>query len=227
MSSTTSYPAGRSTLCLFAKAGVNQIAFGDTTIDCHYAQMDFVDGDSLRDLLDSDNIIPAPKTAQIAIDLYRLLGEFARRKLYHNDLHAGNLIVEKLPDSQRRPEAVDDNVRVKAVDLGSVSDKSTSDPIAQRRGDVRWAANHIRALVERLLQRPDDSVSLEYRLATLLEEHCLTTPLRTTACRHSTSSNKGPGCCRFQNANLRTSDQNETPSATLGNFSGSSLSSAS
>ena len=152
--------------------GQAQIAFGDTTIDCHYAQMDFVDGDSLRDLLDSDNIIPAPKTAQIAIDLYRLLGEFARRKLYHNDLHAGNLIVEKLPDSQRRPEAVDDNVRVKAVDLGSVSDKSTSDPIAQRRGDVRWAANHIRALVERLLQRPDDVVSLEYRLATLLEEHC-------------------------------------------------------
>lgn len=152
--------------------GDTEVQFGSVLIPCHYAQLDFVDGASLRDLLDSKELISSPKIAQITIDLYRLLGELSRRKLYHNDLHAGNLIIEKLPDTQRRPEAVDDNVRVKAVDLGSVSDESASDPELERLGDVRWVANHIRSLVERLLQRPDDVLSLEYRLATLLEEHC-------------------------------------------------------
>ena len=152
--------------------GDTAVQFGAVSLPCHFALLDFVDGDSLRDLLDATELIPSPKIAQITIDLYRLLGELARRKLYHNDLHAGNLVVEKLPDTQRRPEAVDDNVRLKAVDLGSVSDESASDPALQRLGDIRWAASHIRALVQRLLQRPDDVLSIEYRLATLLEEHC-------------------------------------------------------
>jgi hypothetical protein len=152
--------------------GKTTVKFGSLSLPCHYAQMDFADGASLRDFLDSAELIPSPTVAQITIDLYRLLGELARHKLFHNDLHAGNLIVEKLPDSQRRPEAVDDNVRVKAVDLGSVSDKSASDPLQQRLGDVRWAASHIKSLVERLLQKPDEVLTPEYRLATLLEEHC-------------------------------------------------------
>ena len=152
--------------------GETDLQFGGVSIRCHFALMDYVEGESLRDLLDGNDLISAPKIAQIAIDLYRLLGELYRRHQFHNDLHAGNLIVERLSDTQRRPEAVDDNIKLKAVDLGSVSDKTASDPLTQRLGDVRWAAAHIRTLVERLLNHPDEVPVMDYRLATLLEEHC-------------------------------------------------------
>ena len=145
------------------------ITFGDVTEVCHVAEMDFVNGATLRQFLKRDKL-SAATIAQIAIDLFAILQELDNKRIYHNDLHAANLMVEELPDSGRRPDAEDESVRLVAIDLNSVSDNSKSDPDKQRLSDLHWVVRHLQALVDRLLSDPEDPPDLEYRLATVLQE---------------------------------------------------------
>ena len=152
--------------------GEASVEFDGNIIDCYYSILEYADGDTLEKILIEDKALPGATIAQIAIDLYQLLQELNNQKLYHNDLHAGNLILERLPDRSRRKVAVDDNVRLRAVDLGSVSPDNASNPDQERRGDIRWAASHIKKLTSKLLKDPDVANAKDYRLASLLDEHC-------------------------------------------------------
>lgn len=145
------------------------ITFGDVTETCHVAEMDFVAGETLRKFLTKETI-SAAKIAQIAIDLFAILRELENKNVYHNDLHAANLIVQELPESGRRADAEDDSVRLMAIDLNSIANRSKSDPDMQRLSDLHWVVRHLSDLVDRLLGDLDGSPDLEYRLATVLEE---------------------------------------------------------
>jgi|SRR5579859_111570 len=144
-----------------------QIRFGETTLDCHVAVLDYIKGDTLEQFL-RGNGFQARTVAQIAIDLFRILHELEQKRVHHNDLHAGNLIVHRL--SVKRAEAVDENIKVVAIDLGSVADESKSDPEAQRLGDLHWVSQHLRAMAASLLRDPDHLQDLDYRIASVLEE---------------------------------------------------------
>ena len=144
-----------------------QIGFGDITLDCHIAVLDYIKGDTLEQFLKS-NSFQARTVAQIAIDLFRILHELEEKRVHHNDLHAGNLIIQKL--NTKRAEAVDESIRVVAIDLGSVADESKSDPQIQRLGDLHWVSQHLRAMAASLLRDPDDLQDLDYRIASVLEE---------------------------------------------------------
>jgi hypothetical protein len=146
------------------------VKFGDDEFVCHVAQMDFVDGPTLSDLLSSQQPLAGRTVAQIAIDLFSILRELANHQVHHNDLNPGNLIVEQLTSVGRRPDAEDELVRVMAIDLNSASDASRSDADAQRLGDLHWVVTYLRQLVGRLLPDPDSTSDLEYRLASVLEE---------------------------------------------------------
>lgn len=146
------------------------INFGNESLDCYVAQLSYVPGKTLKEVIEDETNSSARFVAQVAIDLYRLLSELEIRQRYHNDLHASNLLVQQLPDKYRRVDAIDDSIKVVAIDLGSIADRSSSD-IGLRLGDIGCVAKHVSALADKLLLDPATS-DQDFRLASLLKEHC-------------------------------------------------------
>lgn len=147
------------------------VTFGDVTIPCHVAHLDFEDGPRLDEILAGREPTQVMTLAQIAIDLLHVLAEFEAKGLHHNDLQASNIIVKRLAAGQRRLDAVDESVRTMAVDLGSVSDESHEDPNSHHLSDLRSVAGHLVQFVSRLLDDPDNISDLDFRLARALEDH--------------------------------------------------------
>ena len=146
------------------------VVFSDdprTTVPCHIAVLDFVDGAMLRDYIDGDLVASSATVCQIAIDLLRLRAELESSQLNHNDLHAENLIVEKLLPQRRRQNAIDDGIRVKAIDLGSLADGSKSGH--NRYGDLYFIATHVDQLLSRLLAEPSTVDDRDFRTALALQ----------------------------------------------------------
>lgn len=144
------------------------VLFGDLTIPCHVALLNYIDGISLDEYLRRANELTSRSIAQIGIDLFRIIGDLEGKNVNHNDLHSGNIIIQRLGAGARRAEAIDGNIRAVVIDLGSVSDESKSD--SQRLGDLHWVARHLRTLSQHLLANPEKASDTEYRLASLLDE---------------------------------------------------------
>lgn len=145
------------------------ISFGATTIPCHVAELEFVNGRLLADYLKPDTPLSAKSVAQIAIDLFKIRDELQKKGVNHNDLHAENIIVATLSSDARRANAIDDSIRAVAIDLGSIADGSKSDSAKSRLGDLHWIAAHIKALVDKLLRDPDKISDSDNRLASALQ----------------------------------------------------------
>lgn len=146
------------------------VSFSDdaaTTIPCHVTVLDYVEGPLLRDFASGSTAPSAASICQVAIDLLQLRAELEANKLNHNDLHSENLIVETLRPESRRPDAIDPSLRVMAIDLGSISDESKSSD--SRQGDLGFIAEHVEALLARLLARPDDLEDQDFRIALALQ----------------------------------------------------------
>jgi serine/threonine protein kinase len=145
------------------------ITFGDITVPCHVAQMDYVEGDALENVLHAEPPPTARTVAQIALDLLQLLEELQAKEAFHNDLHEENVIVQRLPPTSRRAaEALDDSIRVVAIDLGSITEASKSGNT--RLGDLGSVARFLESFANRLLVRPGETSDLDYRLAGQLQE---------------------------------------------------------
>lgn len=138
-------------------------------LPCHIAVLDYVDGRSLRSLLDEAESISAQAAAQVATDLLRLLQELENKQVFHNDLHSGNILVQELPPELERGGAIDPFVQVVAVDLGSVLDSSRSDEASQI-ADSHQVTAHLMRLALRVVPDPIEAPDVEYRLALALNE---------------------------------------------------------
>jgi len=145
------------------------VTFGDVTVACHVAVLDYVDGPSLAEFTADPEALEARAIAQIATDLLSLLRELERKERYHNDLHDDNIIVKRLPDRLQRANAIHDLLKVVAIDLGSITDRSKTGD-AGRLGDLHTVATHLLHLADRLLERPEDTAELDYRLAVKLSD---------------------------------------------------------
>lgn len=146
----------------------DDVEFADgSVIRCHVTVLEFVNGDLLRDYIDGKIAAGSAAVSQIAIDLLRIRSEFVANQLNHNDLHAENLIVEKIRLEARRPNAIDDTIRVKAIDLGSISDESKSS--IDRIGDLHFIAKHVDHLLDRLLSSPIELEDRDFRTALALQ----------------------------------------------------------
>lgn len=145
------------------------VTFGDgkTTLNCHVTVLDYVEGNLLQDYIDGKLNADAATICQIAIDLLRVRSEFEAHHLNHNDLHAENLIVERLTPQTRRAEAIDPTIRVKAIDLGSIADSSKS--TYERLGDMYSIAVHVDKLLDRLLVNPVELEDRDCRTALALQ----------------------------------------------------------
>lgn len=140
------------------------------TISCHVIGLEYLEGLTLKDYLSQDRNIPARTIAQISIDLITLLQELRSNKKYHNDLHPGNIIVEELPATRIRYGEIDENIRVVAIDLGSLDQKTKSNDESKRVGDLHWVAQCLNLLSRKITDNLDKYEEKDWRLAFLLEE---------------------------------------------------------
>jgi hypothetical protein len=151
------------------------VTFDDnTSLPCHIAVLKKIDGPRLDRIIDGSVPIEMHTVAQIAIDLLRILAEFDRRNLYHNDLQSHNIVVHRLGPGERRFDEVDDTVRTVAIDLGSVSPSERGqDPRSGHLSDLRSISRHLHGLAERMLQTPEEAPDLVVRVAQALEDHAI------------------------------------------------------
>jgi serine/threonine protein kinase len=144
------------------------ITFGDVKIPCNVAVLEYVNGDSFQRYLENDEPINANTIAQIGIDLFRIIGDLQSKQINHNDLHSGNIIIQKLREGSYRAEALDQSIRAKVIDLGSLSNESISNE--DRLGDINWVSKHLSSLSRILLKEPEKCEDIDFRLASLLSE---------------------------------------------------------
>ncbi len=147
----------------------HEVDFSGSALPCHVAVLENIVGPTLQQLLQLrdhalGNLALTPRVAaQIAIDLFEILHLFPRRGRFHNDLHAGNVIIQKLDGHTLRSGTVHSAVRAVAIDLGSVLDSSRSG--TDRLGDQHHIANHLSALAEAVHRRGGLTNDVDNRLA--------------------------------------------------------------
>jgi hypothetical protein len=139
------------------------VDFGGHVIPCHVVELQYIAGEPLERYLSGRRPLGAGQAAQIACDLFQMREEFELRLKHHNDLHAGNIIVQELlKPAWRRGDAIEPAFRAVAIDLGSVA--------ADRRsgggdvGDIHWIAEHLRRMAESLLSEDSGQGDLEKRV---------------------------------------------------------------
>ena len=122
------------------------VAFGPESLDCFVAVLANKVGPTLEDVLQSpeEHHLTPRTAAQIAADLFAILHLFDAKERHHNDLHAGNIIIEQLPAHAYRTNSIDPRVRAVAIDLGSVLDRTQS--ADGRLGDQQQVARQIARL---------------------------------------------------------------------------------
>lgn len=147
------------------------VVFGDASdaMPCHIAVLDYVKGTSLKTFLHGTEPVAAITTAQIAIDLMRLLGELEKRSMFHNDLHAGNILLQEVAADDARQGAADPYIRAIAVDLGSMRDGSRSAESTVI-ADSHQVVRHLLDLARRLTPDPADASDTDFRLAVVLHD---------------------------------------------------------
>jgi len=79
-------------------------------------------------------------------------------------------MVEHLTPARRRMNAIDENIRVVAIDMGSLNQVTKSNDDADRIGDLHQVANCLNILSRRITDNPDYYDQKDWRLAFLLEE---------------------------------------------------------
>lgn len=125
--------------------GVTIVQIDGVEMQCHFIEMDFVEGMTLAQVI-AHGPIPNPKTIyQIALDLLEVVAQLAQHSKVHNDLHGANIIVSTLPDhAARGGSAIHPLTKVTVLDLGAGADVPRADT---RLTDVQWVAHHILSLV--------------------------------------------------------------------------------
>lgn len=107
-----------------------RVLFGDEELNCHVAVLEYLDGALLSDYLSGKQPLTEATACQIAADLFRIRDELEVHEANHNDFHAGNIIVQRLPRFQRRESAMEPGIKAVAIDLGSLApDRRSEAPI--------------------------------------------------------------------------------------------------
>jgi hypothetical protein len=143
-----------------------EVAVSGTIVACHVAVLENIVGPTLTQLLaDPEKHGLTPRmAAQIAGDLFEILHLFIQRKRNHNDLHAGNIIIQALTTQMLRSGAIEPGVRGVAIDLGSVLDANRSgDHDGRVYSDQHQVARHIAALASAVKQQR--GTDIEFRVA--------------------------------------------------------------
>jgi len=159
------------------------IDFGDVPIRCHVAILDYVEGQTLKSIIESGASLKSASVGQIAIDLLRILIELQSKHVFHNDLHPGNIIIGRLKEENRRTGELDETIKAVAIDFGSLGKRTQSGDKSERKGDLHQVAQVLNTLSQKILDNPYNSEEKDYRLAGLLEERARILFPRVTSTR--------------------------------------------
>ena len=147
------------------------IDFGGAVLRCHVAVLENVVGPTLETVFRSpvEQGLTTRMAAQIALDLFEILHHFSEHERFHNDLHANNVIVQRLTAQQQRTGKIDPMTRAVAIDLGSVLDESKSDATSNRIGDQQQVARHMAALAAAVRDSSPTRTDVDNRLVGALQ----------------------------------------------------------
>lgn len=147
------------------------VAFGPENIECYCIEMDYIDGFVLGEIYNAGIVLTPEMAIQLTCDLLNLLRELQQKNLNHNDLHPGNVIVQRLSPGSFRANAIDKAIRAVAIDLGSAD--------SQRRegqtylSDIQWVSKHMLGFSEILANNNPEQSDLRARLAFYLRHLAL------------------------------------------------------
>jgi serine/threonine protein kinase len=166
------------------------VSFETYSKDCHIAVLEYLDGITLKQFVESSEKTHAITIAQIAIDLLKMLEELKNKQIHHNDLHAENIMVVTLNQNVKRSEEIDPFIKVIAIDLGSIADENKSGGKSNHSSDMHWVAKYIKSMSAKLIDKPDETDDIDYRVALVLDEYASHLMPETTSTRLSTSYNE-------------------------------------
>lgn len=145
-----------------------QVTFGDIQQDCHIAVLEYVDGETLKKVIEERRELKIETIAQIAIDLLKILHALSIKKIHHNDLHPANIMIEILNSENKKSGNIDKFTNVVAIDLGSISEESKSEN-NKRKNDVHYIANYMQLLSKQILEKPSTTNQKDFRVALALD----------------------------------------------------------
>lgn len=166
------------------------VLFESYSRDCYIMVLEYLDGITLKQFIESSKKTDAMTIAQIAIDLLKMLEELKNKQIHHNDLHAENIMVIPLNQNVKRSEEIDPFVKVIAIDLGSIADENKSGGKSDHSSDMHWVAKYIKNMSGKLIDKPEEIDDIDYRVALALDEYASQLMPETTSTRLSTSYNE-------------------------------------
>ncbi len=137
--------------------------FGGDGIECHVMVMPYLGELGLSDALAGKSQLNWRQLAVISAELLRFLEALSDANLFHNDLHADNILIQRI----RRGDRSGEDCKPIVIDFGSMSEKSRSG--ASHRSDLEWTGDHIR-FISRVIQQAYGDHSLFGELQTCLVE---------------------------------------------------------
>lgn len=157
----------------------DEVGFGGEVVPCHVAVLEHIAGPTLEAVLDrpQDHGLTPRKAAQVAADLFEILQLFTHHNRFHNDLHAGNVIVRLLSAQEQRSGAIEPTTRAVAIDLGSLREEGRSG--GRYLGDQARISRHIAALAHAVHRPGSRGTDVDYRIAEALRglsEHLAAPP---------------------------------------------------
>jgi tetratricopeptide (TPR) repeat protein/tRNA A-37 threonylcarbamoyl transferase component Bud32 len=127
--------------------GEETVLVGDQEEKTYFIVTEYVSGRTLREIDSSPNPIPASELLAIAYQLLGTLDYLQARKLSHDDLHAGNVMVTYLGASKPF---------IKIIDFGLAT--NTLVPRSKEK-DVHFALSELEHLCQKALASPSDPLT--------------------------------------------------------------------
>jgi serine/threonine protein kinase len=129
----------------------------------HYFSMEFIDGESVQDVLDREGVLPAPLLATVMTGVAEALAFAAKVGIVHRDIKPDNIMITK-------------GGLVKVADLGLAIPSQTGDdhaPERDEKGRAKVMGTPLYLSPEQARAQPVDHRSDQYSLGATLF-HCLT-----------------------------------------------------
>lgn len=147
-----------------------EVNFGGIKRQCDIAVLDYIEGKTLKEIIDNKDELKIETIVQVTIDLLEILRELQNKKIHHNDLHPANVIIQKLEASSPKYKNIDKFINVVAIDLGSISEESKSEKEKERKNDVHHIARYIHLLSSHIINNPSKFSQKDFRIALELDK---------------------------------------------------------
>jgi len=137
----------------YISSGEVTVPFPNNHIDFYFIQSEWIEGDTLKNWM-STKPLSVVDLQTAATDLLSALEAINEKQLWHNDLHAENILVTELSEAERLVFRRDVPLLFKIVDIGSMKYKSPG--AVKEIGDLAYIGRHLTEFTSRIMKRITD-----------------------------------------------------------------------